>query len=60
MCRAVARKCDGLSGRTLRKMPFLAFTLSDSLASPTVSEFVVLLHRTALQEASDRAALKSG
>lgn len=58
--RAVARKCEGLSGRTLRKMPFLAFTFSDSLATPTVSEFVDLLHRTASQEASDRAALRSG
>jgi hypothetical protein len=59
-CRAIASKCEGHSGRTLRKLPFLAVAYAQESQMSTVSGFLRLLDMAAVQEASDRAQLNAG
>ncbi len=56
----VAEKCEGFSGRMLRKLPFLAHAASDfrhGLCSTI--EFCAALERAAKQESADRHSLTS-
>ena len=69
MLYAVAQACDGLSGRTLRKLPFLALALfgcgqGDSAGSATrdgqplpVAAYLVALLRAVSHETEARANL---
>lgn len=62
----VAQQCSGLSGRALRKLPFLAHTqLSGSQGGRPggsqaccVEDFIMLLSRAALCEAADRSCMQ--
>lgn len=60
---AVAAACQGLSGRTLRKMPFIAHAgaPAGSLPAPcSVPTFLRALHAAAFKEQSDRSELSCG
>ncbi|GIL48593.1 hypothetical protein Vafri_4659 [Volvox africanus] len=63
MLLAAAVVCDGLSGRTLRKLPFLAHAGSPrlALAVPCAGKhFLRALHDAAAREQQDRSQLLSG
>ena len=60
---AASAAADGLSGRALRKLPFLAHaTAGDAAAeqTATVSEFLEALYATVMNERADRAAMGAG
>ena len=54
MLFSAAMECDGLSGRALRKLPFLAHALFCSQASMPYGQYVVCLARAAEQEKRSR------
>ena len=54
MLFSAAMECDGLSGRALRKLPFLAHALFCSQASMPYEQYVVCLARAAEQEKRSR------
>ena len=54
MLFSAAMECDGLSGRALRKLPFLAPALFCSQASMPYGQYVVCLARAAEQEKRSR------
>lgn len=47
MLYAIAKECDGLSGRALRKLPFMAHALFSSRADAAedIDLFLIALHR---------------
>ena len=53
----VAVKAEFLSGRTLRKLPFLAHATYVQRAQCTAAEYVQALHRAVLDEHQDRSEL---
>jgi pachytene checkpoint protein 2 len=59
-CRRIAVACEGLSGRALRKLPFLAFSQGTVAQPCSVDEFMQLLAGAVMQETSDRASLQGG
>ena len=59
-CRAVAEFCVGFSGRTLRKLPFLALAHADEATSMSCRTFIGYLLGVADQEKRDRALLVQG
>lgn len=57
---AAAAAADGLSGRALRKLPFLAHAAAGDAAAEetaTVGEFLEALHAAVMNERADRAAM---
>lgn len=56
-CRKVALACEGLSGRTLRKLPFLAFSAGTTSAGCSCQRFLRALLHAAERESADRAQL---
>lgn len=53
-----AGACEGLSGRALRKLPFLTHASADELPTPcAAAEFLRALRETALRERQDRSDL---
>jgi predicted ATPase len=57
----VAAACDGLSGRTLRKIPFLAHAKADRLPLPcSVERYITAMHQAAIQEVEARNELAHG
>jgi glucose-6-phosphate isomerase len=58
---AVAAAAEGLSGRALRKLPFLAHATGDDVGDvSTPSGFLRALHAAVLRERADRAAMGTG
>ena len=60
----VARLCEGLSGRAIRKLPFLAHTQLGASPAATkqgcpLGKFLAALHRAAQLEVSDRECMAS-
>lgn len=55
-----ATTCEGLSGRALRKLPFLAYAVAQVNARCPVLDFVRALSTAAESEFKDRETLKSG
>jgi hypothetical protein len=54
-----AQACEGLSGRALRKLPFLAHATSAQLSTPcTCLAFLKALRQAAERERSDRQELE--
>jgi len=53
-----ARACDGLSGRALRKLPFLAYAAASRGAACDRERFLAALSDAARTEREDREALK--
>ena len=53
----VARVCEGLSGRTLRKLPFLAHVFFVQLATVDPAAYAQALLRAAVKENRERATL---
>ncbi|KAF8072859.1 PCH2 [Scenedesmus sp. PABB004] len=54
----VVAACAGFSGRSLRKLPFLAHATADSLPTPAAPlEFLAAMRAAAAREAADRAEL---
>ena len=53
---AIAAACDGLSGRALRKLPFLAHALylREGARETPVDEFLEALHKAVLHERQAR------
>ena len=56
-CRQAAEACAGLSGRTLRKLPFLAFSAGTTAAGCSCPQFMAALLQAAQRETADRALL---
>lgn len=46
----LSRESEGLSGRTLRKIPFLAHALHTSTNKTTVSKFLKAMHSAILKQ----------
>lgn len=60
MLARVAQQCEGLSGRALRKLPFLAHSQSGAASSDqacSVERFMLLLSRAAQRESEDRSCM---
>ena len=55
-----SRRCDGLSGRALRKLPFQAHAFAVRKATATCDEFVVALLTAVQHEKANRAQLGLG
>ncbi|KAJ3155691.1 Pachytene checkpoint protein 2 [Geranomyces michiganensis] len=56
----VAGDCEGFSGRTLRKLPFLAHAFHLTIAvdaTPTLLEYVIAMHRAVSRELEDKNML---
>jgi len=58
--RSLAERCDGFSGRLLRKLPFLALVRVGAAAGCTTREFLRAMGLAVSQELQDRADLTSG
>lgn len=55
-----AAACEGFSGRSLRKLPFLAHAMSESLPTPcSCLQFIAALRAAASRESEDRTELTS-
>ena len=55
---AVCEKCVGFSGRAMRKIPFLAFSLAGAIKSvPSLSEYIECLDLAVENERNDRSKL---
>lgn len=53
--------CEGFSGRSLRKLPFLAHATSDRLPTPcNCMQFLDALRMAAVKERADRDELSAG
>ena len=59
----IARMCEGLSGRAIRKLPFLAHTqlgvVTAAKQGCPLGRFLAALHRAAQLEMSDRECMAS-
>lgn len=53
----VARDCDGLSGRALRKMPFIAHAMFVSSITSSMDRFLKALHQAVQKEKTSRQQL---
>jgi hypothetical protein len=57
----VVAACEGFSGRSLRKLPFLAHATADSLPCPcSCFHFLAAMKAAAEKERADRSELTSG
>lgn len=56
--KSIAEKCVGLSGRALRKLPFLAHALFVQKTLTTIEEYLFALDRAVQRESSVRAQLE--
>jgi hypothetical protein len=57
----VVAACEGFSGRSLRKLPFLAHATADSLPFPcSCFEFLAAMKAAAEKERADRSELTAG
>lgn len=53
-----AAACEGFSGRSLRKLPFLAHAMSESLPTPcSCLQFIQAMRQAACKESEDRTEL---
>ena len=60
MLHALAARCEGLSGRALRKLPFLAHAnLIAATATVGLEAYIDALHRAVELESNVRAELES-
>ncbi|XP_063692353.1 pachytene checkpoint protein 2 homolog [Bolinopsis microptera] len=50
----IASKCGGLSGRTLRKLPFLAHSIAHFKAAPSMPDFMIALNNAVDKQLLDR------
>eukprot|EP00475_Leptophrys_vorax_P001853 TRINITY_DN11036_c0_g1_i6.p1 TRINITY_DN11036_c0_g1~~TRINITY_DN11036_c0_g1_i6.p1 ORF type:complete len:135 (+),score=11.54 TRINITY_DN11036_c0_g1_i6:1141-1545(+) len=50
---------SGLSGRVLRKLPFLAHTLQDTFGTCSLQTFLNHLHKSVVKEKQDRSNMES-
>ena len=57
--RHVARACDGLSGRALRKLPFLAYSTVGSTGRCSVEHYVRAMLARAKSEIADRRRMEA-
>ena len=57
--RDVARRADGLSGRSLRKLPFLAYGEFAKCPDRTIQSFLAVLAKTALTFVEESCAVSS-
>lgn len=56
----VAAACDGFSGRSLRKLPFLAHATADNLSHPcSCHEYLAAMKAAAERERADRSELSA-
>lgn len=57
----VVAACEGFSGRSLRKLPFLTHATADSLPFPcSCYDFLVAMKAAAERERADRSELTAG
>lgn len=56
--QSAAEACDGLSGRAMRKLPFLSFAAVTSTGTCSVEKFIRALRAQALSEISDRRRIR--
>jgi pachytene checkpoint protein 2 len=59
LLRRIAEKCDGLSGRALRKLPFLAYSAVGSDRRCSLGEFLHAMDARVAREFKDRDRLNS-
>ncbi|XP_034245789.1 pachytene checkpoint protein 2 homolog [Thrips palmi] len=55
----ISRQCEGLNGRTLRKLPYLAHALYVQKPAATLEEFLAALQKVVIQHKSEMSELKS-
>ena len=59
MLREIAQKCEGLSGRALRKIPFLAHAFFIQSSSCSLEDYLLALNAAADKESHVRRELKN-
>ncbi|XP_069700266.1 pachytene checkpoint protein 2 homolog [Periplaneta americana] len=54
----ISRKSEGLSGRTLRKIPFLAHAYYVQSPQVSLEDFIVAMHKAVIKQLKDRTELE--